>query len=99
MEFRNLEYAREVLGLSKKFSLTELKKRYKDLAFLYHPDTCKEPNKAVCKKKFDTLFKAYELLEKYLTNYKVPITEKDFLKTNFLSDEEFFKRQFYNSWE
>uniref|UniRef100_A0A7S3K316 J domain-containing protein n=1 Tax=Aureoumbra lagunensis TaxID=44058 RepID=A0A7S3K316_9STRA len=51
--------ALKVLGISENFSLTELKRRYRELILLYHPDKSSEPDSDV---KFRQIRSAYQYL-------------------------------------
>lgn len=59
----------DVLGVSSKASIKEIKKQFNKLANDFHPD--KNPNCAICEEKFGKLSKAYEVLsnEESKTHY------------------------------
>lgn len=52
----------EVLGLSKSATQAEIKKKFRELAMKYHPDTNKD-NKAEAEEKFREVKEAYEVLQ------------------------------------
>ena len=50
------------LGLTNSCTTEQIKKAYRNLAFRYHPDVCKEPN---AQHKFIEITEAYEILSDY----------------------------------
>ncbi|MGM0442224.1 MAG: DnaJ domain-containing protein [Elusimicrobiota bacterium] len=91
IKYKQLDNARKKLGLSKRASLEEIKKKFKKLSLKYHPDRCEEERKEECKEKFQEINEAYKILRDYGFSYKISFKEKDF-KEN--SPDGAYKRHF-----
>jgi DnaJ-class molecular chaperone len=96
--FKKIEEARKLLGLSEAATLKEIKTAYRTLAHRYHPDkhsnSVSEETTATMKR----LNWAYKLLMDYCDNYKYSFSEEDVART--YPDEEYlrtFKDKWYNS--
>ncbi|MBZ4683201.1 MAG: hypothetical protein PWP46_916 [Fusobacteriaceae bacterium] len=79
----------EILELPLKFSLKTLKKQYKKLLKINHPDLTKKENK-----KIQEIKESYKILINYIENYEISFEEKDFKQ----SPEEFYKNKLFNDW-
>lgn len=81
----------EILNLSYKFSLIELKKKYKENLKKYHPDK----NKYEENIKIQEIKEAYLILLEYIENYEISFEEKDIK----LTPEDYIKQKYENEWK
>ena len=96
--FKQIDKARQLLGLEEDASLEEIKKAYRELSHKYHPDKCKDNKKKECEEMFKRINNANELLRDYCAGYRYSFREKD-VKRNTM-DREFYKhlKRFYDGW-
>ncbi|MGM0568509.1 MAG: DnaJ domain-containing protein [Elusimicrobiota bacterium] len=94
-EFNKIEEARKCLGIEEYASLNEIKKAYRRLSLKYHPDRCKDADKSKCKKRFQDVNRAYEVLIKYCETYKVSFKREDVEEK---SEEADLYKRFYENW-
>jgi len=96
--FEQIRQSREVLGLQEEATLDEIKKAYRKLAQIYHPDACKEGKKKACEEMFKKVTRAYGLLMDYCAGYRYSFAEKD-IKRNAV-DREYYEhlKRFYDGW-
>ena len=74
--FDRLDRARKTLGLPERASLEKIKKSYRELSKLWHPDHCKEtPEK--CQHMQQRLNEAYAVLMDYCNNYEYSFRRED----------------------
>jgi len=97
-DFKQINEARQLLGLEEDVTLEEIKKAYRILAHKYHPDKCKDSKKKECGEMFKRINNANELLMGYCAGYRYSFKEKD-VKRNTM-DREFYKhlKRFYDGW-
>ncbi len=97
-DFKQIDEARQLLGLEEDATLEEIKKAYRALAHKYHPDKCKDEKKKNCEEMFKRINYANEILMAYCEGYKYSFKEKD-VKRNTM-DREFYKhlKRFYDGW-
>ncbi|MFC1645829.1 DnaJ domain-containing protein [Candidatus Omnitrophota bacterium] len=97
-DFKQIDEARQILGLEEDVTLEEIKKTYRKLSFKYHPDKCKDDKKKECEEAFKKISNANELLMSYCAGYRYSFKEKD-VKRNTM-DREFYKhlKRFYDGW-
>ena len=98
MNFKQIDEARQILGLDEYASLKEIKSVYKELALKYHPDRCGDEKKRECEEKFKKINHAKDILTIYCAGYKYSFKEKD-VKRNTM-DKEFYEhlKRFYDGW-
>jgi len=92
LEQNKYKEAIEVLGLPLEFSLTELKKVYREKIKENHPDIA-NINKNT--DKIQAIKESYDLLNQYIQNYKISFRSKDIK----LSPDEFLKRKIMQEWK
>ena len=98
MGFKEIDDARNILGLDEYASLEEIKINYRTLATKYHPDRCKGIHKKECEEMFKKISHAKDVLSNYCATYKYSFKEKD-VKRNALSKEEYqHLKQFFDDW-
>ena len=73
MKYKEFEQAVDSMQLCTKVSHFELKKRYRELSKVYHPDM---PNADA--DKFDEITKAYKLLLSYMQEYRFSLSQEEF---------------------
>ncbi|AXX86726.1 DnaJ domain-containing protein [Malaciobacter marinus] len=73
MDKEEFDKAVDLFGILTKISKKELKQKYLKLSKIYHPDTS-----TGTQEKFQELKEAYELLLKYIDNYKFSFEEEEF---------------------
>jgi len=96
--FKQIDEARQILGLDEYASLEEIKAAYKKLALKYHPDRCKDERKKECEEKFKKIAHAKDVLMVYCAGYRYSFKEKDVKKNTM--DKEFYEhlKRFYDGW-
>ena len=77
MNYSDIQNALEVLGLPNMIRRDDIKKRYRELAFLYHPD-----RKDGSSQKMDEINRAYEILIDYIDNFRFAFDEDEFKRQN-----------------
>ncbi len=99
INFKQIDEARKILGLSEEAGLREIKDAFRSLALKYHPDRCREKNRKHCEEMFKKINHANDILEQYCANYRYSFKEKD-VKKNTMSKEEYghFKRFYDGGW-
>ena len=97
-DFKQINEARELLGLEEDATMEEIKKAYRGLAYKYHPDKCKDAEKKKCEEVFKRISNANDILMNYCAGYKYSFKKKD-VKRNTM-DREFYKHlnKFYDGW-
>ena len=94
-DFDQIDAARRLLGLGEAATLKQVKAAYKRTANRYHPDRCKEIDKAKCDEIMKEINKAYELMMKYCAEYSYPFREEDVRRT-YPHDE--YLRKYHYGW-
>jgi len=74
MNYEDLKWAKETLGLLSKSSYDDLKKEYKELSKIHHPDLGGDA------KKFQEINKAYLILKEYMERFRYILDEDEFKK-------------------
>ena len=93
--FEQIDEARRLLGLSQTASIKQVKQAYKRIANRYHPDRCKDADKANCDEMMKKVNEAYELIMKYCSQYSYPFSEEDVRRT-YPHDE--YLRRYQHGW-
>ena len=98
IDFKQIDEARKLLGLSEEVTLEEIKEAYRELSLKYHPDRCKEKDKKHCEEVFKKINQARDIILNYCANYKYSFKEKD-IKKNAM-DKELYEhlKRFYDGW-
>lgn len=73
MQPDEFKQAIKTLGLIKRMSKEDIKKRYKELSKQFHPDT---PNGS--EEKFQEINEAYQILMYYIDNYRFMLDDEEF---------------------
>ena len=76
-------------------TLKQVKAVYKRAANRYHPDKCKDVDKAKCDEMMKEINEAYGLIMKYCAEYSYPFREEDVRRT-YPYDE--YLRRYYYGW-
>lgn len=71
-EWQAIEQAREVLGLGERATLAEIKRSYRRLSKLHHPDAT-EQAAGLSGEQMYRITAAYELLMRYCNEYRFPL--------------------------
>ncbi len=87
MTYADLQQALTVLGLRERSTLTEIKKRHRELVKHYHPDTGNSGDGG----KVREVNSAYRMLMEYISSYQFSFTEQEFYEQN---PEERIRQQF-----
>ncbi len=91
--------ALKVLKLKKMTSLKDIEKAYKKLALKYHPDTCPEKKRALCKEKFIEINIARKILQNpHNRKYRLLSNKKTQKKISRYKDYINHMKQFYDGW-
>ncbi|MBN2119751.1 MAG: DnaJ domain-containing protein, partial [Candidatus Omnitrophica bacterium] len=94
-DFKQINDARQILGLEEDATIEEIKTIYKKLALKYHPDRCKDEKMKECEEMFKKVAHANDILMAYCAGYRYSFKEKDVKKNTM--DREFYKhlKRFY----
>ncbi|MDD3296994.1 MAG: DnaJ domain-containing protein [Candidatus Omnitrophica bacterium] len=97
-DFKEIDNARKVLGLSEYAALEEINAAYRKLALKWHPDKCKGAKKPKCEEKFKKIAHAKDLLSAYCAGYRFSFKEKDVKRNSY--NKDFYKhlQKFYDGW-
>lgn len=87
MNYRDLKRAREILGISERATLREIRTRYRSLVKQHHPDAVGAQDSDAIRE----INAAHRLLMNYLADYRFSFTEDEFYEQN---PEERLRRQF-----
>lgn len=79
-----IKEALKVLEIGPQASLCQIRKKYKELLFQWHPDRCND-NKKLCNEKTRRINAAYKVLLSYCENYLFSF-EEEALQNNVGSD-------------
>ena len=93
--FGQINEARELLELEETATLKQIKQAYKRAAKRYHPDKCKDEDKAKCDEMMKKINEAHELIMKYCAEYSYSFREEDVGKT-YSYDE--YLRKYQRGW-
>ncbi len=79
--FEQIDEARRLLGLGETATLKQVKAAYKRAANRYHPDRCKDEDKAKCDEMMKKINEAYELIMKCCAQYSYSFSEEAVRRT------------------
>lgn len=74
MEYEDLQWAVNTLGLLRKSSYSDLKNEYKRLSKIHHPDRGGDAQK------FQEINEAYSIVKKYMESFRFLFDEQEFKK-------------------
>jgi len=94
-DFEQIDEARRLLGLGEAATLKQVKQAYKRAAQRYHPDTCKDGDKAQCEEMMKKINAAYDLIMKYCSQYSYSFREED-VRRAYPYEE--YLRKFHRGW-
>lgn len=98
----DINKAFKVLRLNKNATLLDVEKAFRKLAVMYHPDRCKEKNKAKCREKFIKINNARKLLEDFFTNKYKPLSKKEKQRIRkykkYIKEYKEYIKRFYDDW-
>ena len=89
-EWAKIKEAADLLGLSEKASLAEIKKAYRRLSKKHHPDVQNNSKQKVEKVEMQKLSEAYQLLLHYCSECRFPLVPGD--NEKFEGDDWWFDR-------
>ncbi len=90
--------ARKTLKLGESATIPEIKEAYRKLSLRYHPDKCKDKDKAGCEKKFKEINNANEVLINYCLNYRFPLEEIERPEDEKEKKTKEHMKRFYGGW-
>ncbi|MGC8765796.1 MAG: J domain-containing protein [Brevinematia bacterium] len=93
--YEDITYAREILGVPEKATLNFIKKRYKELLVIWHPDKCKS-DKEVCEEKTREIIRAGRVLLEYCNKYEINFSKEEVEK--HISPDEMWLKKFGESF-
>lgn len=98
LDFKQVDEARKILGLSEYATGEEIKDAFRHLALKYHPDNCPDKDKARCEEMFKKISNAKDIITMYCSAYKYSFKEKD-VNRNAISKEEYeHLKRFFDGW-
>ncbi len=89
MSYEKFQEALDILDISSRVSYAELKKRYRKISKIYHPDMPEGDAK-----KFKEINEAYKIVNEYMQNFRFRLDEEEFYEQNPFSRKS--KDWFYN---
>ena len=93
-----IDEARKILELNERATIPEIKEAYRKLSLRYHPDKCKDNDKAECEEKFKQINNANEVLIEYCLNYKFPFKQAEEEITRKDKGINEHMQRFYDGW-
>ncbi|NLX18307.1 MAG: J domain-containing protein [Desulfobulbus sp.] len=94
-QWQAIEKARKVLRLGERATLAEIKRSYRRLSKLYHPDTAESQTDEGREKMYE-LTAAYELLMQYCNEYRFPLhrDDEDLDELDLYDPEDWWRARF-----
>lgn len=77
IDFKKIDESRRILKLGESATLTEIKKSYRWMVKMHHPDKCSDKDMKESEKQIREINKAYEILMDYCQSYRYPFTKKE----------------------
>ena len=96
--YKQIDKARKTLKLGESATIPAIKKAYRKLSLKYHPDKCKEKDKAKCEKKFKEINNANEVLIEFCLNYKFSFKEIEKAESQEDKQMKDHMKRFYDGW-
>lgn len=90
MTYAVLQESLQILGLSQRSSLREIKSRHRELVKRHHPDTGNADDKETIQR----INAAYRILLDYVTEYRFSFAEEEFYEQN---PDERLRQQFMDT--
>jgi DnaJ-class molecular chaperone len=88
MTYRDFKRALDILGISERASLPEIRSRHRNLIKRHHPDTHSDPSDSEATQRINA---AYRIVSAYCSGYRFDFSEAEFLEQ---TPEERLRRQF-----
>ncbi len=89
MSVEDIMKAVEILNLPKQASMEEVKKIYRELLSIWHPDLCRK-DRDICKKKTQQIVDAYDVILNYCANLKISFSKDDLLNDKRVNNPDRF---------
>lgn len=93
--FDQIDEARRLLGLGETATPKQIKSAYRRAANRYHPDKCKDRDRAKCDEMMGKINEAHELIMKYCAQYSYSFGEEAVRRT-YPHDE--YLRRYQRGW-
>ncbi len=93
-KFKDIESAKDLLGLGEEATLEEIKRAYKEMCKRYHPDRHPEKSKSHCERMMKKINQAYKLIMEYIKEYRYSFREPDVRR----SDPDYVMEKFRDDW-
>jgi hypothetical protein len=99
INFKDINRAREILGLEEIASMQQIKNKYRELLLKYHPDKHNNsPRKKMYEEKIKDINNSYEILISYCIKYPISL---DMGKVREVEEGEYERqhlKRFYGDW-
>jgi DnaJ-class molecular chaperone len=96
--FKDIDEARQTLGLGETATFAEMKEAYRRLSLKYHPDKCADRDKQRCEEIFKRINRANRILMSYCACYRYSFAEEDVKRVTGEAFEEEHFRRFYDDF-
>jgi DnaJ-class molecular chaperone len=93
IRYRDIVEAKDLLNLSERASMEEIKSKYRELISQWHPDKCNERDEK-CNEMTRKIIAAYNIIMAYCNQYRYSFSKEEIKK--YLSDEEWWFERFGN---
>ncbi len=98
IDFKQIDDARNLLGLGRFATLKEIEESYRKLALKLHPDRSKAEDKRKNEELLKRINEAKDILLKYCLTYRYSFKKEDVQRNSI--DPEYYKhlKRFYDGW-
>jgi DnaJ-class molecular chaperone len=96
--FREINEARQLLGLDEEATIEEVKEAFRNLAVKYHPDKHKGKDKKYYEELFKKVSHAKDIISNYCAGYRFSFKEKEVKKNTMPKEEYEHLKRFYDGW-